>query len=109
MKATSLPSFFQPIASLFDSYPLSSIPKFLSSMTVRPRYQHFVRMRYRNRTLPLPICADPGKHLDGHPEFCKLQAFKEAIKGLVPDDFDAECQNGTELDKPIVTSRAGVS
>ncbi|TFK71894.1 phosphoglycerate mutase-like protein [Pluteus cervinus] len=50
-----------------------------------------VRMRYQNKNLALPICAEPGKHLDGHPEFCTFSAFKERVKELTPTDWEAEC------------------
>ena len=50
-----------------------------------------VRMRYQNKDLRLPLCADPGKHLPGHPEFCTLAAFRERVKELTPEDWEAEC------------------
>jgi acid phosphatase len=50
-----------------------------------------IRMRYLNRNLRLPICAEEGKHLPGHPEFCTLEAFKARVKELTPDDWNAEC------------------
>ncbi|CCA68200.1 related to acid phosphatase ACP2 precursor [Serendipita indica DSM 11827] len=56
-----------------------------------PSPTHFVRMRYQNKSLPLPACAKPGDHLPGHPEFCTLQAFQRHIKELTPEDWDTEC------------------
>ncbi|TFY59057.1 hypothetical protein EVJ58_g6020 [Rhodofomes roseus] len=53
--------------------------------------EHYVRMRYQNRNLPLPVCAEDGKHLPGSPEFCTLAAFQERIRELTPVDWDAEC------------------
>ncbi|KZT70468.1 phosphoglycerate mutase-like protein [Daedalea quercina L-15889] len=53
--------------------------------------EYYVRMRYQNRNLPLPICAGEGKHLPGSPEFCTLAAFRERIKQLTPVDWDTEC------------------
>lgn len=50
-----------------------------------------VRMRYQNKNVDLPICAEEGKHLPGHPEFCTLEAFKARMKGLIPQDWDREC------------------
>ena len=55
------------------------------------RTEHFVRMRYQNRTLPLPMCAEAGKHLPGSPEFCTLAAFRERAQELTPQDFEREC------------------
>lgn len=53
--------------------------------------QYYVRMRYQNRSLALPLCAEDGKHLPGHPEFCTLTAFRERVKELTPVDWEGEC------------------
>ncbi|CDO75738.1 hypothetical protein BN946_scf184921.g14 [Trametes cinnabarina] len=45
----------------------------------------------RNENKPLPFCAEEGKHLPGAPEFCTLSAFRERVKELTPDDWEAEC------------------
>ena len=50
-----------------------------------------VRVRYKNGNLVLPMCAAPGKHLPGSPEFCALSAFQERVKELTPKDWAAEC------------------
>ena len=50
-----------------------------------------IRMRYQNRNMFLPICSEDGKHFPGSPEFCTLAAFRERVKELTPDDFEAEC------------------
>jgi len=52
---------------------------------------YYVRMRYQNRAISLPICADQGKHLPGHPEFCTLTAFRDRVKELTPVNWEAEC------------------
>ena len=58
----------------------------------RKRYsEHFVRMRYQNRSLALPVCAEEGKHLPGSPDFCTLAAFRERVRELTPDEFEREC------------------
>lgn len=51
-------------------------------------------MRYQNKNLHLPLCADEGKHLAGAPEFCTLEAFMDRIKELTPVDWEAECARG---------------
>ncbi|KAI0073642.1 phosphoglycerate mutase-like protein [Panus rudis PR-1116 ss-1] len=56
-----------------------------------PEPEHYVRMRYQNRNLVLPVCSEQGKHLPGSPEFCTLAAFRERVKELTPEDWDAEC------------------
>lgn len=48
-------------------------------------------MRYQNMNLALPFCADKGKHLEGAPEFCTFKAFRERMKEMIPDDWEAEC------------------
>ncbi|TFK49423.1 phosphoglycerate mutase-like protein [Heliocybe sulcata] len=53
--------------------------------------KHFIRMRYQNKNMVLPICADEGKHLPGSPEFCTLEAFNERVKELTPGDWEVEC------------------
>lgn len=53
--------------------------------------QYFVRMRYQNRSLRLPLCADEGKHLPGHPELCTLVSFRERVQELTPVDWEGEC------------------
>lgn len=50
-----------------------------------------VRVRYQNQNKPLPFCAEEGKHLPGHPEFCTFAAFRERVKQLTPADWDTEC------------------
>ena len=53
-----------------------------------------VRMRYQNKNMILPICSQDGDHLEGHPEFCTLEAFQARVKELTPEDWDAECLPG---------------
>ncbi|GLB39148.1 putative histidine acid phosphatase family protein [Lyophyllum shimeji] len=63
----------------------------LSSFRSKPTTEHFVRMRYQNKNMVLPFCADEGKHLPGSPEFCALAAFRERVRELTPRNFEAEC------------------
>ncbi|OCH93949.1 phosphoglycerate mutase-like protein [Obba rivulosa] len=56
-----------------------------------PPIEHYVRVRYQNRNLPLPFCSEEGKHLPGAPEFCTLAAFRERVVELTPKDYEAEC------------------
>jgi acid phosphatase len=48
-------------------------------------------MRYQNRNLSLPICAEEGNHLPGSPEFCTLATFQKRVAELTPKDWEAEC------------------
>ena len=50
-----------------------------------------MRVRYQNQNMPLPMCADEGKHLPGSPEFCTFAAFRERVKELTPVDWEREC------------------
>ncbi|KAJ7755374.1 histidine phosphatase superfamily [Mycena maculata] len=63
----------------------------LTPFKPKPTPEYFVRMRYQNRNMALPVCAEEGKHLPGSPEFCTLAAFRERVKELTPVDWDTEC------------------
>ncbi|KAJ6590608.1 histidine phosphatase superfamily [Mycena vulgaris] len=69
----------------------SYLQTILSPFTAAANPEYFVRMRYQNKNMALPICADEGKHLAGSPEFCTLAAFRARVKELTPGDWDAEC------------------
>jgi len=69
----------------------SNFQALISLLQGEARVEHYVRMRYQNKAMVLPICADEGKHLLGSPEFCTLAVFRERIKELTPVDWDAEC------------------
>ncbi|RDB30261.1 putative acid phosphatase SPBC4.06 [Hypsizygus marmoreus] len=57
----------------------------------KPIAEHFIRMRYQNTSMALPICAEKGNHLPGFPEFCTLTAFRNRVRELTPTDFEGEC------------------
>ncbi|KIJ14520.1 hypothetical protein PAXINDRAFT_12617 [Paxillus involutus ATCC 200175] len=57
--------------------------------------EHYIRMRYKNKNMVLPICAGEGKHLPGSPEFCTFSAFRERVKELTPANWTAECSPRT--------------
>lgn len=44
--------------------------------------QHYVRVRYGDRDMRLPACAPKGKHYEGRPELCTLEAFMDIAKSL---------------------------
>ncbi|KZT10258.1 phosphoglycerate mutase-like protein [Laetiporus sulphureus 93-53] len=62
--------------------------------------EHYVRMRYQNRDLTLPICAHKGKHLPGAPEFCTLGAFRERVRELTPVNWEEECAPTGQSSRP---------
>ncbi|KAG1723056.1 histidine phosphatase superfamily [Suillus lakei] len=57
----------------------------------RRRDEHYVRMRYKNKNMVLPMCVEEGKHLPGSPEFCTLEAFQRRVGELTPRDWVGEC------------------
>ncbi|CAO3620405.1 unnamed protein product [Cunninghamella echinulata] len=53
---------------------------------------HYVRVRFNNKVLQLPGCAEKGKHhSNGDQSFCTLEAFKKIVEDQVPIDWTAEC------------------
>nr|POE72959.1 putative acid phosphatase spbc4.06 [Quercus suber] len=70
---------------------------------------YYVRLRYNDRPITLPFCAEPGRHLstddaegvDGK-QFCTLAAFKEAADAVTPRDWRKECK--TNLGKPAMSA-----
>lgn len=48
-------------------------------------------MRYQNRDMVLPTCAEEGKHLAGRPEFCTFEAFRARVRELTPTSWEEEC------------------
>ncbi|KAF9788558.1 phosphoglycerate mutase-like protein [Thelephora terrestris] len=75
-----------------DSRPAGSfLTRLLSSFTTSGvREKHYIRARYQNTTLFLPLCQNVGDHLDGHPELCTLEAFNRRVKELTPK-WEVEC------------------
>ncbi|GBE87416.1 Probable acid phosphatase [Sparassis crispa] len=57
----------------------------------QPENEHYVRVRYQNKDLALPLCAQDGKHLPGSPEFCTFAAFRERVRELTPTNWESEC------------------
>ncbi|KAJ3820409.1 histidine phosphatase superfamily [Lentinula raphanica] len=90
------PQFTSSITfELFRSTPAGNNSSFLQTLMSPFRSkaspEHYIRMRYQNKNMVLPMCADEGKHLPGSPEFCTLTAFRERVMELTPLDFVAEC------------------
>ncbi|SPO22025.1 related to acid phosphatase ACP2 precursor [Ustilago trichophora] len=48
----------------------------------KAQQQHYVRVRYGDRDMQLPACAPKGKHYEGRPELCTLEAFMGIAKSL---------------------------
>ncbi|KAG2068380.1 hypothetical protein BDR04DRAFT_1024753, partial [Suillus decipiens] len=45
-----------------------------------------VRIRYKNKIMVLPMCAEEGKH-PGLPEFFTSEAFQRRVRELTPRDW----------------------
>ncbi|KAI8967087.1 histidine phosphatase superfamily [Mycotypha africana] len=54
---------------------------------------HFVRVRYNEKTLELPGCLAKGNHKDGDKSLCTLEAFKNIVKNQIPENWEKECSN----------------
>ncbi|KIJ39004.1 hypothetical protein M422DRAFT_230848 [Sphaerobolus stellatus SS14] len=67
-----------------DASPSASLNGSTSSI-------YYVRLRYKNKSLPLPMCAESHQHLPGRPEFCTFEAFKEGLSKMTPADWRTEC------------------
>ncbi|KAF9517796.1 hypothetical protein BS47DRAFT_1371232 [Hydnum rufescens UP504] len=83
--------------------PKGVFQKFFGSSEPAP---HYVRMRYGNRSLKLPLCAAPGRHLLGSPEFCTLEAFSKRATELAPIDWESECQATTTSKAKLKITKA---
>ena len=60
---------------------------------------YYVRLRYKNQSLPLPMCAEEGQHLSKRPEFCTFEAFKEGVSNITPADWRKECSSDVSLEQ----------
>ncbi|KIL63494.1 hypothetical protein M378DRAFT_164353 [Amanita muscaria Koide BX008] len=81
---------------LFKRHPVSQGQKpFWSSFGSTSPADYFVRMRYQNKNMVLPACAEQGKHLPGHPEFCTFTTFRARVKELTPSNWEEECSLGS--------------
>ncbi|KIK94541.1 hypothetical protein PAXRUDRAFT_33465 [Paxillus rubicundulus Ve08.2h10] len=87
----------------FELFKKQSRPEWRSSLQIllgglwksHSEEEHYVRMRYKNKNMILPICAEDGKHLPGSPEFCTFSTFRQRVKELTPVNWTAECSPRT--------------
>ncbi|KAF3288283.1 hypothetical protein TWF970_005364 [Orbilia oligospora] len=52
----------------------------------------YVRMRYNDTPVQIRYCKAAGRHLEGNTQFCTLEAFKEVVDKITPQDWKTECQ-----------------
>jgi len=59
---------------------------------------YYVRLRFNDRVMYVPGCAQAGRHLEGDKSFCTLEAFKRVADGFTPRNWKSQC--GHNLDQP---------
>jgi acid phosphatase len=57
---------------------------------------YFVRLRYNDKTITIPGCAQPGNHLQGDETFCTMAAFKAIADEYTPRNWKRECDANME-------------
>lgn len=62
--------------------PSSLLSKVQRAFGLGQKQPHYVRVRYGDRDMQLPACAPKGKHYEGRPELCTLDAFMDIAKSL---------------------------
>ncbi|KAF2756906.1 phosphoglycerate mutase-like protein [Pseudovirgaria hyperparasitica] len=68
----------------------------------------FVRVRYNDKVMQVPACAQPGKHFEDDTTLCTLAAFKGVVDAFTPRSWKGACRQN--LDKavfPEAEERAG--
>jgi len=115
--AISLPSQPRPRTWWSSLFSFSSTPTSstsartpLSDLAASEKQKldgYYVRLRYNDKPVTLPYCAQqPDRHLDNDETFCTLAAFKEAADSFTPRDWKAECRmNLTEPAMRAVVER----
>ncbi|OTF69161.1 lysosomal acid phosphatase-like protein [Euroglyphus maynei] len=68
----------------------------------------FIRMYYLNVTemeKPYPLELNNCKRIGSDHDHCTISNFYESIKDLIPDDWDAECENPSSSSRSISADR----
>ncbi|PWY98434.1 phosphoglycerate mutase-like protein [Testicularia cyperi] len=84
-------------SSSSSSSALMGLARSLFGGAAGQQQQHYVRVRYGDRDMRLPACAAQGKHYEGRPEFCTLEAFMDVAKSLRHPkgwSWDEQCSVG---------------
>ncbi|KAJ6256054.1 hypothetical protein Dda_9146 [Drechslerella dactyloides] len=68
----------------------------------------YVRMRYNDTPVQIRYCKPVGRHLEGNPQFCTLEAFKEVVDKLSPDDWRTFSSRTGLLQITGVVQKAGL-
>ncbi|OLL26103.1 putative acid phosphatase [Neolecta irregularis DAH-3] len=53
--------------------------------------QKYVRLRYNDKALKLPACAETVNHYEGDESLCTMKAFGDAVKKMIPNNWQEEC------------------
>ncbi|KAK8177843.1 histidine phosphatase superfamily [Phyllosticta citrichinensis] len=98
------------LASIFGSKSNSSTPdiarKPMDQLTQQEKdylRDHFVRIRYNDKIMQVPGCKPPGKHFEGDPSLCTLEAFKSIVDKYTPKRWKEAC--ASNLDQPTFPSK----
>jgi len=60
---------------------------------------YYVRVRYNDKVMKVPACAQPGNNYQGDETLCTFEAFKRVVDGYTPKNWKVQC--GQNLDKPV--------
>ncbi|KAH0837607.1 hypothetical protein FOPE_04980 [Fonsecaea pedrosoi] len=52
---------------------------------------YYVRIRYNDRVMKIPACAQPGNNYRGDESLCTFEAFKRVADGYVPKNWKVQC------------------
>ncbi|KAK5210341.1 hypothetical protein LTR41_004009 [Exophiala xenobiotica] len=70
------------------------------SDTQKARLQgYYVRVRYNDKVMKVPACAQPGNNYQGDETLCTFEAFKRVVDGYTPRNWKVQC--GRNLDGPV--------
>ncbi|OAP64455.1 hypothetical protein AYL99_00427 [Fonsecaea erecta] len=57
---------------------------------------YYVRIRYNDRVMTVPACAQPGNNYRGDASLCTFEAFKRVADGYVPKNWKVQCGQNIE-------------
>ncbi|KIW31206.1 hypothetical protein, variant [Cladophialophora immunda] len=70
---------------------------------------YYVRIRYNDRVMKIPACAQPGNNYRGDASLCTFEAFKRVADGYVPKNWKVQCgQNIEDAAKGSLVSAPGL-
>ena len=67
---------------------------------------YYVRIRYNDRIMKIPACAEPGNHYRDDDSLCTFETFKRVADGFVPRNWKVQC--GQNLDEGTLVKGPGL-